>query len=341
MVRIPIFTSLTEAVSREITGRTDSAVQQKPQSLAVVITTYNNPCWLEKVLWGYSVQNYSQTPVKIIIADDGSTEETRLLIEKYRRDFPWELVHLWHPDRGFQKSRILNRAIVAAKSDYLIFTDHDCIPRNDFLATHFEHAEPGYFLSGGYVKLSKALSNRLTRDDVVSGNVFCKKWLKSQGFFLRSTLPKLTANKRFAMFLNWVTPTDATWNGHCSSCWQSDALAVNGFNEAMRYGGLDREFGERLFNLGIKAKQLRYSFPCMHLDHARPYATPESIAKNKAIRKETRQSSRIETPQGIKQMLEEEEEEETGSIETGSIENCSSNSTVHLPFVNSLLRKAG
>ncbi|MDR0611184.1 MAG: glycosyltransferase family 2 protein [Planctomycetaceae bacterium] len=334
MVRIPIFTSLTEIISKEIKVQTHSIERRKPESLAVVITTYNNPCWLEKVLWGYSVQNYSQTPVKIIVADDGSTDETRLLIEEYRENFPWELIHLWHPDRGFQKTRILNRAIVAAKADYLIFTDHDCIPRNDFLALHYEHAEPGYFLSGGYVKLSKTLSHQLTQDDIVSGRAFCKKWLTSQGFRLHSTLPKLTTNKRLAMFLNWITPTDATWNGHCSSCWRSDALTINGFNESMRYGGLDREFGERLFNLGIKAKQLRYSFPCMHLDHARPYATPESIAKNKAIRKETRQSGRIETAHGIKQMLLEEAND-------GYVEKIFSNTVIYLPVLDTILRKAG
>ncbi|MDR1142217.1 MAG: glycosyltransferase family 2 protein [Planctomycetaceae bacterium] len=334
MVRIPIFTSLTETISKEIKIRTHSVKRRKPESLAVVITTYNNPAWLEKVLWGYSVQNYSQTPVKIIIADDGSTKETRLLIEKYRKNFPWDLVHLWHPDQGFQKTRILNRAIVAAKSDYLIFTDHDCIPRNDFLTLHFEHAELGYFLSGSYVKLSQALSHQLTQEDIVSGRAFCKEWLKSQGFLLRSTLPKLTTNKRLAMFLNWVTTTDATWNGHCSSCWQSDALAINGFNESMGYGGEDREFGERLCNFGIKAKQLRYSFPCMHLDHDRPYAIPESITKNKAIRKETRQSGRIETSHGIRQMLEEETND-------GYVEKSFSQPVIYLPLLDGFLRRAG
>ncbi|MDR0336328.1 MAG: glycosyltransferase family 2 protein [Planctomycetaceae bacterium] len=334
MVRIPIFTSLTETISKEINIRTHSVSPRKPESLAVIITTYNNPAWLEKVLWGYSVQNYSQTPVQIIVADDGSTNTTRLLIEKYRQHFPWDLVHLWHPDHGFQKTRILNRAIVAAKADYLIFTDHDCIPRNDFLALHFEHAETGYFLSGSYVKLSKILSHQLTQEDIVAGHAFNKEWLKSQGFRLHSTLPKLTANKRLAMFLNWITTTDATWNGHCSSCWRNDALAINGFNESMGYGGEDREFGERLSNLGIKAKQLRYSFPCLHLDHARPYAIPESIAKNKTIRKETRQSGQIETAYGIKQMLEEKKND-------GYVENFCVHPSICFSLRDGLLRRAG
>ena len=80
-------------------------------------------------------------------------------------------------------------------------------------------------------------------------------------------------------------------------------LTINGFNEEMQYGGQDREFGERFINLGLKSKQIRYSAILLHLDHSRPYKTPESIAKNVAIRKNTRRTGIIETPLGIKQYL--------------------------------------
>jgi transketolase C-terminal domain/subunit len=76
-------------------------------------------------------------------------------------------------------------------------------------------------------------------------------------------------------------------------------LKVNGFNEDMQYGGQDREFGERMFNMGIKSKQIVYSAICLHLDHKRPYKTKESIAKNVAIRKNTRKSGIVKTPNGI------------------------------------------
>ncbi|HNX67514.1 MAG TPA: glycosyl transferase family 2, partial [Bacteroidales bacterium] len=81
-------------------------------------------------------------------------------------------------------------------------------------------------------------------------------------------------------------------------------LTINGFNEEMQYGGQDREFGERLVNLGLRSKQIRYSAILLHLDHSRPYKTPESIAKNVSIRKNTRKNKIIETPRGIKQYLE-------------------------------------
>jgi len=109
----------------------------------------------------------------------------------------------------------------------------------------------------------------------------------------------------FCRFMNSITPTKATWNGGNASGWKSDILAINGFNEMMQYGGQDREFGERLVNLGLKSKQIRYSAILLHLDHSRPYKTAESIAKNVAIRQKTRREKIIVTPFGIKQYLSE------------------------------------
>ena len=325
MTRIPLITSLSETFlglvhnsfakndqdkngkssTRKPLRASECTHYKKPRSMAVIITTYNNPRWLEKVLWGYSAQQFDTVPVKIVLADDGSQEATRDMIAAMRSKLSQELIHVWHPDNGFQKTRILNRAIVAADADYLIFTDHDCIPRNDFLATHYQYAEPNYFLSGGYVKLPMNISELLTPKDITSGRAFRVDWLRSQGVSLRQNVLKLTANKTLATILNWLTPTAATWNGHGSSCWTTDALAINGYNEQMRYGGLDREFGERLLNFGVKAKQVRHSVPVLHLDHSRPYVIPEAIEKNKAWRAEVRRSKKILSPLGITEMLAE------------------------------------
>ena len=101
-------------------------------TIGVIISTYNNPRWLEKTLWGYEHQLLKAD--EIIIADDGSGEETRQLIGRYAQRLP--IRHVWHEDRGFRKTTILNRALEQATADYLVFTDQDCIPRADFLATH-------------------------------------------------------------------------------------------------------------------------------------------------------------------------------------------------------------
>lgn len=274
-------------------------MKQVPEySIGVIISTYNNPAWLEKVLWGYLFQTLPAN--EIIIADDGSKEDTHQLIERFKNKLP--IKHVWHEDNGFQKSRILNSAILASAADYLIFTDQDCIPRKDFIAIHAAYATKGYFLSGGYFKLPMNISKQLTYKDIESENAFSLEWLRKQHMKCNFKCTKLIKNKTFRLFMNAITPTKATWNGCNASGWREDILAVNGFNEEMHYGGQDREFGERMFNMGIKSKQIRYSAIVLHLDHKRPYKTKESIEKNISIRRNTRKTGIIVTPNGIKQL---------------------------------------
>jgi glycosyltransferase involved in cell wall biosynthesis len=265
---------------------------------SVILSTYNSIEWLEKVLWGYSAQTY--TDFEIVIADDGSRDETRQRIEELKALIAIPIVHVWHPDDGFQKTKILNKAILASRSDYLIFTDGDCVPRKDFVATHMQYREPGYFLSGGYFKLPMDISKAISKEDILQQNCFDLNWLKARGFKSSIKSLKLTAKGFGAKLLNALTPTKATWNGANASGWKADLLASHGFNEEMQYGGEDRELGERLMNMGLSSKQIRYSAICVHLDHARGYVSEEAWKKNDAIRAHTKANKLTKTPNGIK-----------------------------------------
>jgi len=262
---------------------------------SVIMSTYNAEEWLEKVIWGFSVQTISD--FEIIIADDGSGPKTKELIDRLRGEIKMPLVHVWQEDNGFQKTQILNKAIVVASSDYLIFTDGDCIPRADFVATHLAKREQGYFLSGGYFKLPMDISKAITKQDIIAQNCFNVAWLKDRG--LQTSTLKLSAKGLKEKLLNLLTPTKASWNGHNASAFKAELIAVNGFNQEMQYGGEDREMGERLFNKGLKSKQIRYSAICVHLDHARGYVNPEMWKKNNDIREYTKKNKVVRTTTGI------------------------------------------
>jgi len=265
--------------------------------VSVIITTYNAVDWLQKVLIGYSVQ--TECDFEIVIADDGSTFETKELLSQFSTKFKNPIVHVWQEDQGFQKTKILNKAILKSNSDYLIFTDGDCIPRKDFIEMHLKHRESGYFLSGGYFKLPLTISKLISETDIINSNCFQLNWLKTNGFKLTFKSIKLTNNKFLAQFMNWVTPTKRSWNGHNSSGWKKDILAINGFNNDLQYGGEDREMGERLFNNGMLSKQIRYSAICVHLDHSRGYSSPEIWKKNNDIRAFNKKNTIIRTENGI------------------------------------------
>ncbi len=276
----------------------NSSFQQDSDcKISVILSTYNQPEWLKKVLYAYNCQSFKE--FEVIVADDGSTPETTNLIEQLRPHLFYTLKHVWHKDHGFQKCVILNKAIVASETDYLLFSDGDCVPRYDFLEQHLKHRKIGSFLSGGYHKLSMETSMLICNEDVCNGNCFNIKWLKAHGMKSSFKNNKLNSNGLKSWLLNNLTPTKATWNGHNSSGWKKDILAANGFDERMEYGGEDREMGERLMNAGIRPIQIRYTAVTIHLDHKRGYVRQEALDKNKAIRKETAKQKSTKTKYGI------------------------------------------
>ena len=271
-------------------------IKQNPK-ISVVVSTYNAATWLEKVLWSYQVQTFKD--FEVVIADDGSKQPTFELIEDIKSKVDYPITHVWHEDNGFQKTIILNKAILKCKADYIVMTDGDCVARQDFLEVHFNNKQSGYFLSGGYFKLPMSISELISKEDILTQKCFEINWLKQNGLKSSFKNNKISAKGLKQKLLNKYTPTKATWNGHNASGWKADILAVNGFDERMQYGGEDRELGERLFNYGIKAKQIRYSAICLHLDHSRGYVKPEMIEKNKKIRAEVKEKKLKWTAFGI------------------------------------------
>ncbi len=270
---------------------------------SVILTTYNSPDWLQKSLIGFACQTHRQ--FEIVVADDGSSSETERVVRKIASETGLSMQHIWHEDLGFRKSTILNRAIEAAAGDYLIFSDGDCIPRSDFIAQHLRFAAPRRFLSAGMVRLPRDLSHRITIADIRSGKVHQSAWLAKQGMKLGPKLRVLLGFRRAAILFDLATTTRPTFNGHNASAWKSDVVRVNGLDERMEYGGLDRELGERLVNAGVRPLQIRHRAICIHLDHDRAYIRPECLLKNAEIRNETRTLKLIWTPYGIVQTLAE------------------------------------
>jgi glycosyltransferase involved in cell wall biosynthesis len=266
-------------------------------SVSVVISTYNQPEWLTKALWGFEGQ--TEKRFDIIIADDGSTSATEEVIQQFQQKGTLKIKHVWQEDDGFQKTKILNKAIQATTKEYLIFTDGDCIPRFDLVERHLAMRQQGCFLSGGYFKLPADISAKISKENVQSRKCFDTNWLLNQGLKKSFKFNKLTAAGSTEKFLNWITPTNASWDGNNASGWRTDIVAVNGFDERMQYGGEDRELGERLMNMGITPKQARYSLVTMHLEHAQGYVTEEMITKNKEIRKQTKLNKSTWTPYGL------------------------------------------
>jgi glycosyltransferase involved in cell wall biosynthesis len=128
-------------------------------TITLIVTTYNWEKALELLLM--SVLSQTRMPDQFIVADDGSREDTRELIDEFVSRFDIPVLHVWHKDDGFQRSVILNQAIGKATGDYIIQVDGDVILHRCFVEDHEFFAAPGYFIRGHRIRLSKEYSKQV------------------------------------------------------------------------------------------------------------------------------------------------------------------------------------
>lgn len=266
----------------------------------VIVTTYNNPLALHYAmlsLFGQSVQNFH-----VCIADDGSGPATQEVVLMWKNRFKAERFrHIWHPDIGFAKNQILNKAIATSRANYLIFIDGDCLASTGYIQRHLELCRPGQFVSGSLIRMPLSVNPLLNEELITSGEIFKKSWLQTHHCINRLGTYLKTANLPFAIsnFLEIISPVKKVWNGCNSSGWRQDILKVNGFDESMTYGSEDVELGVRLNNAGIEGRHIRYTAPLLHIEHSRGYADPIIAAQNKRYMKAVRRSGKVWTDHGI------------------------------------------
>jgi len=126
-------------------------------SASLIISVYKNTDLLKAVL--DSLKKQSLNDFEIIIAEDGESVEMKNFIETYT--FSNKYKHITHPDVGWRKNIIMNKAIRNASSDWLIFIDGDCVLHNRFIEMHLRFAQTNFILAGKRVKLDQKTSFEL------------------------------------------------------------------------------------------------------------------------------------------------------------------------------------
>lgn len=238
--------------------------------MSVIISAHRKGRELECVLTGYATQ--TRRPEQIIIAQDGHDPAIAAAIAAVQnRGWRLPLVHQMQEQRGFGKYRALNRAILSASGNLLLFTDGDCVPRNDYVENYLRLMKRGIFLSGGsHISIPEHYHlNHDLRAAVHDQSVFDYSYLSAIPGFRKSS-SRLTRSRPLARALDLITQRDA-FSGSNSCAWRDDVLAVGGFDEVMAYGGGDLNMGLRLNHIGVRGIRARYSLVSLHLDHQRSY----------------------------------------------------------------------
>ena len=234
--------------------------------ISILLATYNWPQALKLCLESLSTQ--TDLDFEIIIADDGSSAQTKNLIEAIQPKFPVKITHLWQEDQGFRKTHILNQAIEAAGGEYLIFLDGDCIVQPDFIAEHRKLAQADHLVTGSRVLLNESLSKDLLSWTQWDFKKFANNLLS---FRLSGGINKYWPLKIKLGNGAWRNYQKFVWRrikGCNMACWKADALAIRGFDETMTgWGHEDADFVFRLQNRGLIRKSGSWSTEVLHLHH--------------------------------------------------------------------------
>lgn len=224
---------------------------------SLIISTYNRPGALALCL--ESIKRQKQLPAEVIIGDDGSKDDTKILIENFQKDFPVPLLHIWQEDDGFRVAKIRNKCIAMAKYEYIIQIDGDMVLHPYFIVDHISCAREGYYIKGGRVNLTRAETERLCRNGTY----------RSLGFFTLGVTRR--ENSIHCLWLaKYLAPRRKTRPGlGCNtSFWKKDVLQINGYDEYyVGWGGEDYDFSIRLLNIGCKKLALKFAAIGFHLWH--------------------------------------------------------------------------
>jgi glycosyltransferase involved in cell wall biosynthesis len=240
-------------------------------SSTLIVTTYEWPAALDLTL--KSIARQSIAPGEVIVADDGSGPDTARVIERWRGCIGAPLTHLWQPHEGFRLARSRNRAIAAAKGEYLIIVDGDMVLHRHFVADHLNAARPNSFIQGVRLLTEAATAQRMLREGALDLSPF-SRGIRRRRHAVRS-LPLSRA-------VFWARVGQKAIRGCNQAYWKSDLLRVNGFNEAfVGWGREDNEIAARLYNIGVRRRNLKFQALAIHLHH--PPRHPPGVNPNDSL----------------------------------------------------------
>jgi len=269
--------------------------------ISVVVATYNRPDALGASL--RSLARQTDRNFEIVVADDGSGQQTRDMIRAWMPQLGVPLKHVWQEDCGFRLAEIRNRAIAASAGRYLIFLDGDCLARENFVALHRRLAEPGYFVGGNRVLLSKRLSEDVLAHDLPAETWDLGTWaVKRARGDINRVLPLMDLGlgplrKRLSNAWKGV-------RGGNFAFFRSDLERVDGFEMSFVGWGLeDSDLVIRMIRSGVKRKDGRFATGVLHLWH--PKADRSQLAVHRAELDALLESDRVSTLRGLSALGQE------------------------------------
>jgi len=242
---------------------------------SVVISYYKNIANLDLILLALNKQTAKGT-FEVIIAEDDNAIETVNFINSKKHAFSFPLIHLWQKDDGFRKCKVLNKAIEASTTDFIIFIDGDCIPHRQLVKHYIQAKKTGRVLYGRRVMLSEKISRQLLHKKDLSILSFFKLLFRGckrieEGLYL-PIVPQIFIRKASGRLLGCNM-------GIC----KKELMAINGFDEDYTApgGGEDSDIEWRLQSLGtVSFYSIKFKAIVYHIYHPERFTKLMEIKNN-------------------------------------------------------------
>lgn len=262
----------------------------KPTS-SLNISTYNWPAalklCLQSVLW------QKVLPDEVVIADDGSGSETKVIIDEFAAKAPFPVIHVWHEDKGYRLSEIRNKAIVKSAGNCIIQIDGDCILHPLFVADHLRLTKKNTFVCGTRSMINEDYTTELLHKGYLSFP-FNSKGHLSKKFNAVYNVP-------LAALHYWFQRNRKNYlyvKGCNMAFWKNDLLKINGYNESFfGWGKEDNDIALRLLNTGAGIRFAKFCAIQYHLHHKDNSKSGVNISE--ALLRETELKGLTFTPTGI------------------------------------------
>jgi len=242
---------------------------KRPVSL--IISFYNKIDLLRYIFAALGRQTY--TNFEVVIADDGSNPEVVKEIAEIQFNYSFPIKHVWHEDNGWQKNKILNKAVIASEGDYLIFIDGDCVPHPKFIQEHVENRARNRVITGRRVLLSESVSKKLTLEKISNGyldrRVAFPLLFESLFHGVDTEVENMLRIRNKIIRKLFIKDKIKGFWGCNFSIWKKDILKVNGFDERYVYPGFgeDRDLDDRLQRNGIFPISKKHLVTEYHIHH--------------------------------------------------------------------------
>ncbi len=270
--------------------------------ISVIITTYNRPDALQLILQSLNDQNDKN--FEVVIGDDGSREDTALMIRNMQKICNYKIIHAFQEDRGFRLSRARNLAASLATGEYLIFLDGDCIPRTSFVRAHRMLARRDCIVAGNRILLSEKFTKQVLKYGIKVWLYSYKDWFKA---YLKHYIKRLHPFITFPYF-HRIRLFNNSWKkvrGCNFALFKDEFIRVNGCDSDFEgWGYEDSDLAVRLIHAGIKIKSGRYATAVLHLWHKENDRTKQEHNLKKL--KDRINSRIIKAENGIQELKDEE-----------------------------------